>query len=78
MTAEVARRSELAEFMTDHILGYIDRNELVSVVDGDRLTDEIRRNHTCSRPSLDDRLLIAFGLGDNLCLELRVNEWSFF
>ena len=77
MTTEVTRRSKLAELVTDHVLCYINRNELVSVVDSDRLTYEVRRNHTCSRPSLDDRLLIAFRLSDDFRLELRVDKRSF-
>lgn len=78
MTTEVTRRSELAEFVSDHVFSYVNGNKLISVVDSDRLTNEVRRNHTCSRPGLDDRLLIALGLSDYFRLEFRVNEWSFF
>ena len=39
---------KLGEFVTYHILSYIYWNKLVSVVYGDRLTYEIRRNHTCA------------------------------
>ena len=48
MTAEVTRWRKLAELVTDHILGYINRNELISVVYGDRLPYEVGRNHTCA------------------------------
>ena len=43
MTAEVARRSKLAELVTYHVLGYVYRNELVTVVHGDGLAHEIGR-----------------------------------
>lgn len=77
MTTEVTRRSELAEFVSDHVFSYVNGNKLISVVDSDRLTNEVRRNHTCSRPGLDDRLLVP-SASDYFRLEFRVNEWSFF
>lgn len=78
MTTEVTRRGELAEFVTDHVLSYVNGNKLISVVDSDRLTYEVRRNHACSRPCLDDILLVTLGLSDDLGFELGVDEWSFF
>ena len=78
MTTEVTRRGELAEFVTDHVLSYVNGNKLISVVDSDRLTNEVRRNHTCSRPCLDDSLLVTLGLSDYFRLQLGVDEWSFF
>ena len=76
MTTEIAGRSELAQLVTHHILGYVYGNELISVVDSYRLTDEVRRNHTCARPSLDDSLLVPLGLCDYLRLKFGVDEWS--
>ena len=38
MTTEVTRRSELAEFVSDHVFSYVNGNKLISVVDSDRLT----------------------------------------
>ena len=60
------------------VICYIHRNKLVSVVDSDRLTYEIRRDHTCTRPSFDDRLFVAFRLGDYFRFELGVDKRSFF
>ena len=48
MTTEVTSRSELTELVTYHILSYIYWNKLISVVYGDRLTYEVRRDHTCA------------------------------
>src|SRR5699024_5153901 len=70
--------SELAEFVPYHILSNIHRNEFVSVVDSDRLTHEVRRNHTCSRPCFDHRLFVALGLSYDLGFEFRLNVRSFF
>ena len=78
MTTEIARGGELAELVTHHVLSDVNGNELVSVVDSDRLTYEVRRNHACSRPGLDDGLLIALGLRDYFRLEFRVNVRSLF
>ena len=41
MTTEVTRRSELAEFVSDHVFSYVNGNKLISVVDSDRLTNEV-------------------------------------
>ena len=48
MTSEDSSRSELAQLVAHHILSHVDWDELVAIVDGNRLTDEIRRNHGCS------------------------------
>src|SRR6478736_1057292 len=50
---------ELAEAMTDHVLGHVDRDVLLAVVDGDRVPDEGREDHRRPRPGLDDLLLVA-------------------
>ena len=78
MTTEIARGGELAELVTHHVLSDVNGNELVSVVDSDRLTYEVRRDHTCTRPSFDDRLFVAFRLGDYFRFELGVDKRSFF
>ena len=76
MATEVTRGSEFSEFVAYHVFGYINRDKLVSVMHGNRLTNEIRRNHACARPGLDDRL-VALGSGDNLSLEFRIDIRSF-
>ena len=78
MTAERTGGGKLTELVPYHVLCYIHRNKLVSVVDSDRLTYEIRRDHTCTRPSFDDRLFVAFRLGDYFRFELGVDKRSFF
>src|SRR5258705_3613020 len=50
---------ELAEAMADHVLGHVDRDVLLAVVDGDRVTDERREDERGARPGLDDLLLVA-------------------
>src|SRR5829696_8422050 len=57
--AVVAGVGELAEAMADHVLGHVDRNVLLAVVDGDRVTDERGEDHRCPRPGLHDLLLVA-------------------
>ena len=48
MTSEDSGRGELAQLVANHVLGHIHRDELVAIVNGDGLSDEIRRNHRCS------------------------------
>src|SRR5215207_1433128 len=57
--AVVAGVGELAEAMTDHVLGHVDRDVLLAVVDGDGVTDEGRKDHRRTGPGLDDLLLVA-------------------
>ena len=59
MTSKVAGRGELAELVTDHLLGDVHRDELVPVVNGDRMADKVRRDHAGTGPGLDHFLLLA-------------------
>src|SRR5258706_8990368 len=76
VTLERAGHRELAELVTDHVLGDVDRNELASVVDGDRVTDHVRNDGRAARPGLDD-LLVAFAIHRvDLRLQMAVDERS--
>src|SRR6188508_743904 len=57
--AVVAGRAELTESMADHVLGHVDRDVLLAVVDRDRVADERREDHRRARPRLHDLLLVA-------------------
>src|SRR5882672_4395583 len=57
--AVVAGVGELAETVADHVLGHVDRDVLLAVVHGDRVTDERRKDDRRPRPGLDDLLLVA-------------------
>src|SRR5690606_20969304 len=59
VTAERTRRRELAQLVPDHVLRQVDGNELVTVMNGQRMSDEIRRNRRAARPGLHDALLAA-------------------
>ena len=41
VAAEGARRAELTQAVADHVLGHVDRDVLLAVVDGDRVADEV-------------------------------------
>jgi len=45
MAAENAGGSKFAEFVTDHILGDVHGDELVAIMHGDGLADEVGRYH---------------------------------
>src|SRR5438309_9736850 len=53
VAAEDPGGGELTELMPDHALVDIHRNEFVSVVDGERMPDKVRRDRGGSRPGLD-------------------------
>ena len=42
MSSECTCRSELSQFVTYHLLGYINRNKLISVMNCDCMADEVR------------------------------------
>ncbi len=45
MTAEGAGRGKLTQLMTNHVLGNVNRYELVSVMYCQCMTDKVRRNN---------------------------------
>src|SRR5688572_23124377 len=59
MALEGARGGELAELVPDHVLGEVHRDELVAVVHGQRVSDELRRDGRGARPGLEDPPLVA-------------------
>src|SRR5262245_47312800 len=59
MAAEDAGRNELAELVPDHVLGDVDGQELVPVVPGQRVADELREDRAAPRPGLEHPLLAA-------------------
>lgn len=77
MTTEGTGGRELSELVADHVLRDEDRDELVPVVNGNRMTDEVRADHRGASPSLDDGLLARFIHRQDLLLELEVDIWTF-
>src|SRR5450759_2217281 len=69
-----AGRGELAKPMTDHVLGHVDRDVLLAVVDGDRVPDEVGKDHRCAGPGLDDLLLAPLVHLGNAAEEPRLDE----
>ena len=65
MTAENAGRSEFAEFVSHHVLGNVNRDELVAVVDSDCLAYKVGGNHGSPGPGLDGDLLVGLLSLDN-------------
>src|SRR5512146_1447829 len=57
MPTEGPRRRELAELVTDHLLGDEDRHVLAAVVDGDRVADHLGEDRRGARPGADHVLL---------------------
>src|SRR5215210_3845441 len=54
MTVERPRRRELAELVADHLLGHEHRDVLLSVMDAERQSDELRQDGRSPAPDLDD------------------------
>ncbi len=60
MATELACGSKLAQLMSNHVFSNVNRNKLISVVNGYRMTYEVGRNHRGARPCLYDILLATF------------------
>src|SRR5688500_12321601 len=58
MAAEEPGGSELAQLVPDHVFTDVNRNELVAVVHGQRVPDELRRNGGPPSPGLEHPLIV--------------------
>src|SRR5262249_39425986 len=63
----------LPELVTHHVLGDVDRDELVPVVDRERVPDELGRDRGPTRPRLEHATLVHAVQRLELLQELRVH-----
>src|SRR5712691_5184085 len=73
---EDARQRELAELVSDHVLGDVHGDVLLAVMDGDRQPDEIREDRRAPRPGLDRALLVRGARRVDLFHQVVVHEWT--
>src|SRR6266480_1596469 len=73
VAAEQPSVGELAELVAHHVLGHVDRNELVDVVHGERVPDEVGRDGAAPRPGLEDLLLVLVVQGRELLEQRRLH-----
>src|SRR6185436_8302291 len=59
VSAEDARGDELPELVTHHVLGHVDRNELVAVVHRERVSHELGQDGAAAPPGLEHALFPA-------------------
>src|SRR5690606_38638942 len=78
VTAESPRRGELAQLVTDHVLSDVHLEELVAVVNVERLSDELRNDRAPPCPGLDGTVCTTLRCALNLSVELLVNKRAFF
>ena len=78
MTAKEARRGEFAELMPNHVFRNVDRQKLMSVMNGNRMSNEIRCNRTASRPGFHRSFLIFSSQRLYFCFQFGVYVRSFF
>src|SRR5262245_13392561 len=74
---EDARRRELAELVPDHVLGDVDRNVLVAVVDAERQPDELRQDGRSPAPDLDHFRTAGRARGIRLLQQITVDKRAF-
>ena len=78
MSAEVAGGSKFTKLVAYHVLGHIDGDELVAVVDGEGVTDKLGSDHGCAAPGLDDGFLAGSLHCGDLLVELHGDEGALF
>ena len=78
VTAEDTGRGELAEFVANHVLGDIHRDELVAVMHSDGKTNEIGGNHGSAGPRFDRGLLARLLSSDDTLFQFVMYIRSFF
>ena len=78
MTPEVAGGGELAQLVADHLLGDVNRDKLVSVVNSDSMADEVRGDHAGTGPGLDHLFFLATIIhSKNSLLQGFLDVWTF-
>ncbi len=78
MAFESSCRRELAELVAYHILSNVNRNELVSIMNGDSMANEVRGDHTGAGPGLYDLLLLATIIhSKNSLFQGFLDVWTF-
>lgn len=78
MTTEGTGWGKFAQFMTYHVLGYVNRYELIAVVHTKSETYKVGSNCTGTRPSFNYRLAATALSVVNTLSEFVVNERGFF
>jgi hypothetical protein len=78
VTAENPGGGEFTEFVADHILGHIDRDEGFAIVDGEVVADEVRGDHGLAAPRFDG-LAVGSGGGNSVDFgeQLLIDERAF-
>ena len=71
---ERARRGELAQLMTDHVLRYIHWNEFAAVMHGNGVADHVREDRRAARPGAHNLLVVGLVHDRDLRLKMRVDE----
>lgn len=78
MAFECSGRREFAELVAYHILSNVNRNELVSIMNGDSMANKVRGDHTGAGPGLYDLLLLATIIhSKNSLLQGFLDVWTF-
>ena len=78
MVFEAASQREFAELVSDHVFSNEDRNESLTVMNVDRMTDKVGGDHRTTRPSLDRLLVAALVHFFDFISEMAVNKRPFF
>src|SRR5271163_428162 len=74
MAMEGSRRREFTQFVTYHVLGAIDWNELVPVMHREGQSNHVRYDHRTARPRADNPLVTGRHRRINFLLQMAVDK----
>src|SRR5919199_642941 len=77
VAVEGARRRELAELVAHHLLGHVDRDVLLAVVNAEGQADELRQDRGAAAPDLDHLVAAGAARGVRLLEQVAVDERPF-
>src|SRR5215471_12437843 len=77
MPLKLTGRRKFAQLVSYHVLLYVHRNELLSVVYGDRVSHHVRYYRRAPRPGLVDAFLIRLIHSGDRLLQVNVQERPF-
>src|SRR5262245_39698632 len=77
MGRENPRRRKLAELVADHVLGHVNGNVLLAVVDAEGEADELRQDRRAAAPDLDHFRAARRARGIGFLQEIAVDKRTF-
>ena len=77
MTAKLTRRCKFTQLVADHVLGYVNRNKLITIMHGNCMPNKVWRYHGCTCPRLHNAFLSTLIHCENFFLQRNSDVRTF-